>query len=60
MPSLSVYMLILNSVLNLAMKTTTLPVLHATRLVDQVGERACYKHYSLLTEDATCNGNGAR
>lgn len=53
-------MLILNSVLNLAMKTTTLPVLHATRLVDQVGERACYKHYSLLTEDATCNGNGAR
>lgn len=49
MPSLSVYMLILNSVLNLAMKTPTLPVLNATRLVDQVGERACYKHYSLLT-----------
>ena len=40
-----------NTVLNSAMKPAP-PVLHATRLLDQVRERIRYKHYSLRTEQA--------
>ncbi|AVS85367.1 hypothetical protein C8239_11880 [Paracidovorax avenae] len=34
------------------MKPTSLPVLRATRLLDQVRERIRYKHYSPRTEHA--------
>ena len=34
------------------MKPAAPPVLCATRLLDQVRERICYKHYSLRTEQA--------
>lgn len=34
------------------MKPASPPVLHATRLLDQVRERNCYKHYNLRTEQA--------
>ena len=34
------------------MKPAAPPVLHATRLLDQIRERIRYKHYSLRTEQA--------
>ena len=45
-------MLYKTTVLNLAMKPAAPPVLHATRLLDQIRERIRYKHYSLRTEQA--------
>lgn len=39
-------------VLDSAMKPAALPVLCATRLMDQVRVRICYKHYSLCAEQA--------
>jgi len=35
---------------NSTMKPASPPVLHGIRLLDQVRERICYKHYSLRTE----------